>query len=78
MTLSLATDCNPGVTGTGGPGDGVGGTAVGSLGNGDGGLGSGVAPDAGCGCLVSDGARGGGVWALALALVGWALARRRR
>ena len=82
VTLSLA-DCNPGVTGTGagsggdlpGTGGADGSTTISTLGNGDGGLGA--APDAGCGCLVSDRAGQRGAWGLLIAVAAMAIARRR-
>jgi len=80
ITLSLGDDCNPSVTGTGGPGGGSsvnGGTAVGGLGNATG-PGGDVKPDAACGCRVSDGAHDAGSWALVIAIAGWASSRRRR
>ena len=79
-TLSLA-DCNPGVVTGGSSGWGSnrsdGGTTVGTLGNGDGGVGTGVAPDAGCTCLVSDAPGQRAVWVLLIVIAVAAIARRR-
>ena len=78
LTLSLA-DCNPGAGG--GPGWGSsradGGTTVGTLGNGDGAVGTGVAPDAGCTCGVSNANGQRGAWALLIVIAAAAIARRR-
>ena len=83
MTLSLA-DCNPGIGGGTGGSSGWGsnsrsdgGTTVGTLGNGDGAVGTGVAPDAGCTCGVSDANGQRGAWALLIVIAAAAIARRR-